>query len=640
MATPLLPMTQAEVKDRGWDGLDVVLVTGDAYVDHPSYGTAVIGRVLEAAGFRVGVIAQPDFRTTRDLSRFGRPRLFFGITAGNVDSMVANYTAHKRPRLSDDYSPGGKPGLRPDHAAIVYANRAREAFRDVPIVLGGIEASLRRFAHYDWWKNEVRRSILLDSRADILVYGMGEAQVVEIARRLAAGENLHGIRGTAVVTAAGRTTSQVPCHTSQGTAQGQKTEFSPNAVSAISAFRNGKGETGNLKRVTCDLGLVVEIPSYEEVRGDIDKFNEAFRIVVENQDPFTGKTLAQGHANRFVIQYPPALPPDTKDLDAVYELPYARRCHPSYDRAGGVPGFETVRFSIISHRGCPGECSFCGLSLHQGRIVSSRSESSVLKEAGTLARRRDFRGTITDVGGPTANLYGAVCGRWQGKGACGTRHCLTPSPCRNLKPGYEKGLSLYGKLRALPGVKHVFIESGFRHDLLVDPKARGYLERICRDHLSGRMKVAPEHSSDRVLDIMNKPSFSVYEQFSALYHSICRKLGKDQHLVSYFISAHPGCTLEDSLSLALRLGELGIHPEQIQDFMPLPMTLSGTIYHTEKDPFTGKHVYVPKTFRERKMHRALIQYKNPKNTPLVREALKLLKKEYLLPRLMPGRKTV
>ncbi len=606
MTIPFLPTTRAEMKDRGWDGLDVVLVTGDAYVDHPSYGAAVIGRVLEAAGFRVGVIAQPDFRTTRDLSRFGRPRLFFGVTAGNMDSMVANYTAHKRPRLSDDYSPGGRPGLRPDHAVIVYANKVREAFKDVPIVLGGIEASLRRFAHYDWWKNEVRRSILLDSRADILVYGMGEAQVVEIARRLAAGATLHGIRGTAVVTAAGRTTSQVSSRRSQ--------------------------ETGT------DLGPALEIPSYEEVKGDSDKFNEAFRTIVENQDPFTGRTLAQGHANRHVVQYPPALPPQTKDLDAVYELPYARGWHPSYGSQGGVPGFETVRFSIISHRGCPGECSFCGLSLHQGRIVSSRSEASILKEVGTLTRRRDFRGTITDVGGPTANLYGAVCGRWQGKGACGTRHCLTPTPCRNLKPGYEKGLSLYGKLRALPGVKHVFIESGFRHDLLVDPKARGYLERVCRDHLSGRMKVAPEHSSDRVLDIMNKPPFSVYEQFSALYRSICRKLGKDQHLVSYFISAHPGCTLEDSLSLALRLGELGIHPEQIQDFMPLPMTLSGTVYHTGKDPFTGKEIYVPRTFRERKMHRALIQHKNPKNTPLVREALKLLRKQHLFPKLMPGKK--
>jgi uncharacterized radical SAM protein YgiQ len=604
-------MTRDEVRKRGWDGLDVILVTGDAYVDHPSFGAAVIGRVLEAKGLRLGVIAQPDFRSAESMKILGKPRLFFGITAGNVDSMVANYTAHKRPRLSDDYSPGGRPGLRPDHAAIVYANRVREAFKDVPIVLGGIEASLRRFAHYDWWRDEVRRSILLDSRADILVYGMGEAQAVEIARRIAAGETLHGIRGTAVVAGCGLRVA--------GCGSEEPRETFPGNVD------HGEWE-------------VVEIPSYEEAKGDPDKFNEAFRVIVENQDPFTGRTLAQRHANRCVVQYPPALPPDTKSLDAVYELPYARGWHPSYDRGGGVPGFETVRFSIISHRGCPGECSFCGLSLHQGRIVSSRSESSIVKEAEALTRRRDFRGTITDVGGPTANLYGAVCGRWHGSGACSTRHCLTPSPCRNLKPGYEKALALYGRLSALPGVRHVFIESGFRHDLLVDPKARTYLERICKDHVSGRMKVAPEHCSDRVLDIMNKPVFSVYEQFSALYRSICETLGKDQYLVNYFISSHPGCTLEDSLFLALKLGELGIHPEQIQDFMPLPMTLSGTIYHTGKDPFTGKSIYVPRTFRERKMHRALIQHKNPKNTPLVREALKLLKKEHLFPKLMPGKK--
>lgn len=592
MATPFLPMTGDEVRKRGWDGLDVILVTGDAYVDHPAYGTAVIGRVLEAQGLSVGVIAQPDFRSAEAFRRLGKPRLFFGITAGNMDSMVANYTAHKRPRKTDDYSPGGSAGLRPDHAAVVYANRAREAFKDVPIVLGGIEASLRRFAHYDWWGDEVRRSILLDSRADILVYGMGETQVIEIARRIAAGESLHGIEGTAVVA-------------------GEFTGDDPDSV---------------------------EIPSYEEVRSDPDKFNEAFRTILENQDPVRGKTIVQKHANRYVIQYPPAAPLKARDLDAVYDLPYAKNWHPSYERAGGVPGFETVRFSLISHRGCPGECSFCGLSLHQGRIVQSRSESSILKEAAALTERKDFRGTIADVGGPTANLYGAVCAKWQQSGACVTRRCLVPAPCRNLDPGYRKSLSLYRKLLALPRVKHVFIESGFRHDLLVEEKARDYFETVCRDHVSGRMKVAPEHSSGHVLALMHKPAFAVYKQFLTLYRATCKKIGKDQYLVNYFISAHPGCTLEDALSLALKLQELGIHPEQIQDFMPLPMTLSGTIYHTEKDPFTGKKIYVAKSFRERKMHRALIQYKNPKNAPLVVEALRLLRKEHLLSRLLPGRK--
>lgn len=582
-------MTVKEARQRGWDSLDVILVTGDAYVDHPSYGAAVIGRVVEAAGWRVGIIAQPDWRNADSFKRLGRPRLFFGITGGNMDSMVANYTAHKRPRENDDYSPGGRAGLRPDHAVIVYANRVREAFKEVPIVLGGIEASLRRLAHYDWWSNGVRRSILLDSRADILVYGMGETQVLEIARRISSGETLDGIRGTAVIASAGKGT--------------------------------------------------VEIPSYEEVRADPDKFNDAFRLVSENRDPFTGKAIAQKHANRHVIQYPPALPIETEKLDAVYELPYAKAWHPSYDRDGGVPGFETVRFSIISHRGCPGECSFCGLSLHQGRIVQSRSAGSIIKEAAALAERKDFRGTITDVGGPTANLYGAACTKWQGEGACSKRCCLTPTPCENLDPGYRKSAPLYRRILDLPRVKHLFIESGFRHDLLLGGRARSYLEAVCRDHVSGRMKVAPEHSANHVLDLMNKPPFTVYERFSSLYRSVCEKIKKDQYLVSYFISAHPGTTLEDALGLALKLKEMGIHPEQVQDFMPLPMTRSGCSYYTERDPFTGKKVYVAKNFRERKMHRALLQHKDPGNTALVKEALKLLGKEHLLSRLLPGKKT-
>ncbi len=598
-------MTQNEMQERGLDSLDVIIVTGDAYVDHPSYGAAVIGRVLEAGGWSVGIIAQPGWQNTADFTRLGRPRLFFGITSGNMDSMVANYTTHKRPRKRDDYSPGGTAGLRPDHAAVVYANRVREAFKGVPIVLGGIEASLRRFAHYDWWSDEVRRSILLDSRADILVYGMGESQVVEIARRIAAGEALSGIRGTAVVTGG----------------------LVPSSLEAP-----GPGERSS--------GDIVEIPSYEDVRADPAMFNEAFRAILANRDPFRGKALAQGHAGRFVIQYPPALPLTAKEIDAVYGLPYARAWHPSYDRQGGIPGLETVRFSIISHRGCPGDCSFCGLSLHQGRIVQSRSEDSILKEARALSRSKDFRGTITDVGGPTANLYGADCAKWHGEGACSKRRCLTPSPCKRLEPGLQKGMSLYRRLLDIPGVKHVFIESGFRHDLLVDGRSRGYFEAICEKHISGRMKVAPEHSSGHVLAMMNKPPFAVYEKFSALYRSICKKLGKDQHIVNYFISAHPGATLEDALSLALTLKDIGIHPEQIQDFIPLPMTLSGTVYHTQQDPSTGKKVYVAKTFRERKMHRALLQHKDPKNAPLVREALSLLGKEYLLHRLLPGKKTV
>ncbi len=590
MPARFLPMTLDEIRKLGWDRLDVVLITGDAYVDHPSYGAAVIGRVLEAQGFTTGIIAQPEFRNAEAFKRLGKPRLFFGITAGNMDSMVANHTAHKRPRKTDDYSAGGRTGLRPDYATVVYANRVREAFKDVPIVLGGIEASLRRFAHYDWWKDEVRRSILVDSRADILVYGMGETQIIDIARRIASEQPLSGIPGTALVS------------------------------------KEPNGEQN-----------VIEIPSYEDARSDPDRFNEALVKVLKNQDPFRGAVIVQKHANRYVVQYPPAIPLEGQNLDRIYELPYARAWHPSYDKNGGVPGFETVRFSITSHRGCPGSCSFCGLSLHQGRIVRSRSESSIIKEATALTRRSDFHGTINDVGGPTANLYGASCRKWNGTGTCLKRHCLAPSPCGQLDPGYKKSLSLYRRLSELPGIKHVFIESGFRHDLLVDKDSLKYLETLCRKHISGRMKVAPEHSSEHVLKLMNKPDFPVYERFAGLYRSLSKKLGKDQFLVNYFISAHPGSTLDDALSLALKLKELHIHPEQIQDFMPLPMTLSGAMYHTEKDPLTGRRLYVAKTFRERKMHRALIQYKNPKNTPLVREALKLLKKEYLLPQLMPGR---
>lgn len=591
MSATFLPMTPDEVLRLGWTGLDIILITGDAYVDHPSYGAAVIGRVLEAHGFKVGIIAQPDFKNAEAFKRLGRPRLFFGVTAGNMDSMVANFTAHKKRRAADDYSPGGRPGLRPDHAVVVYANRAREAFKDVPIVIGGIEASLRRFAHYDWWKDEVKRSILLDSRADILVYGMGEIQIVDIARRIDAGRPLSGIRGTALIA------------------------------------HDPGGEQG-----------LVEIPSYEEVRSDPDKFNRALVAIMENQDPFRGAVVAQKHANRYVIQYPPPAPLRGNELDRIYEFPYAYAWHPSYDKTGDIPGFETVRFSITSHRGCPGSCSFCGLSLHQGRIVQSRTERSIIKEAAALSRRNDFRGTIHDIGGPTANLYGASCKKWEQSGACLKRQCLNPSPCKHLVPGFEKSLSLYRKLAALPAVKHVFIESGFRHDLLVDERSRAYLEAVCKQHVSGRMKVAPEHSLPHVLKLMNKPDFSVYEKFCSLYRSVSKKLGKEQFLVNYFISAHPGCDLEDTLALTLKLKELGIHPEQIQDFIPLPMTLSGAMYYTEKDPFTGEKLHVAKTFRERKMHRALIQYKNPKNTPLVREALKMLKKERLMPQLMPGKR--
>lgn len=604
-----LPVTEKELRSKGWDHPDIILITGDAYVDHPSYGTAIIGRVLEAAGFRVGVIAQPDWRTTRDFQRLGKPRLFFGITAGNLDSMVSNYTSTKRPRKKDDYSPGGAPGLRPDRATIVYANRVREAYGDVPIVIGGIEASLRRFAHYDWWDNQVRRSILVDSRADILVYGMGERQIVEIAERIRDHRELAEIRGTTI----------------------RQSIVDSRQSSAFSGFNNVERRTLNVEHdsrlSTIDylLSTAVEIPSYEEVKEDRDKFNEAFRTISFNQDPFSGKTIIQKHGTHYVIQFPPPFPEKTHELDTIYDLPYLRAWHPSYDTQGGVPGFETVRFSIVSHRGCCGDCSFCALSMHQGRIVRSRSKRSVLEEAKALTEKKDFHGTITDIGGPTANLYQARCAQWEGKGACSTRSCLVPDVCKGLQPGYKEGMDLLREVIRLPKVKHVFIESGLRHDLLVRNDAAEYLQYICAHHISGQMKVAPEHCVEHVLKIMNKPSFRIYEQFVKRFDETKKKTGKKLYLVNYFISAHPGATLTDSLELARYLKKRNIHPEQIQDFMPLPLTLSGTIYYTEKDPYTGRRVYVAKTFRERKMQRALIQYNNPKNRPLIREAMQLLK---------------
>jgi uncharacterized radical SAM protein YgiQ len=578
-----LPLSKEDLLSRGWDYVDVILVTGDAYVDHPSYGAAVIGRRLEAAGFRTGIIAQPDWRATDDFKQLGRPRLFFGVTSGNLDSMVANYTANKRPRTLDGYSPGGRAGLRPDRATTVYANRIREAFRDACIVLGGIEASLRRFAHYDWWENNVRRSILIDSRADLLVFGMGEQQVVEIAHRLQRGKDIVGIRGTAVVA------RQV--------------------------------NVGREK---------VEIPPYEEVSRDKDKFNRAFAMVSEQQDPIRGKAILQRHDTRFVIQFPPALPLPSKSLDEIYEMPFERTCHPRYTKAGGVPGFETVKFSITSHRGCCGACSFCSLGMHQGRIIQSRSPASVLREARLLSECSDFKGTITDVGGPTANLYMARCSRWAKEGACAQRQCLIPRKCGNLELGYRETMKLFRSILDLPRVKHVFIESGVRYDLLSGGGDEAtFLEQICTHHVSGQLKVAPEHTQDRVLGLMNKPRFAVYEEFAKKFKEANRCLKKRQYLVNYFISAHPGSSLRDALDLSLYLMRRGISPEQIQDFMPLPLTASGSMFYTGKDPFTRKDVYIPGGLRERKMHRALIQWRNPKNRDLIQEALKILKREEL-----------
>ena len=581
MSENFLPVSRKDLEKRGWKELDIILISGDGYVDHHSYGPAVIGRVLEKKGYKVGIIAQPDWRNTKDFLVLGRPRLFFGISAGNVDSMVANYTANKRNRRTDYYSPGGKAGLRPDRAVIVYANKAREAFGNIPIVLGGLEASLRRLAHYDYWDNNVRRSILVDSKGDILVYGMGETQVIEIARYLKDGRDIKfidNINGTVVV----------------------------------------RRDPGFLKKYEI-------LPSFEEVREDKTKFNEAFKTAYFQQNPYKAKVIVQKHADRFVIQFPPALPLRMKELDQIYELPYARRYHPSYERYGGIKSFETVKFSITSHRGCCGECSFCSLFFHQGRIVQSRSSHSIVEEVKLLSERKEFRGTITDVGGPTANLYRADCFLWKKEGFCETKKCLVPSKCGNLKEGYEEAINTYRKIRKLPGVKHVFIGSGFRYDLLIDNYADKYLEEVCEFHISGQMKVAPEHIAVNVLKHMNKPNANVYEKFVRKFTKINKKIRKRLYLVNYFISSHPGATLKDELKLALYFLQRRMHPEQIQDFIPLPMSLSGCMYYTGSNPFTGENLYIPKTFRERKQRRALLQSRNPQNKKLILETLKGLK---------------
>ncbi|MFH1768939.1 MAG: YgiQ family radical SAM protein [Candidatus Omnitrophota bacterium] len=594
MSREFLPISLKDVKKRGWSGLDVIIISGDAYVDHHSYGAAVIGRVLEASGFYVGIIAQPDWRSKRDFMKLGKPRLFFGITSGNTDSMIANYTANKRRRLFDQYSPGNRAGLRPDRAVIVYANRVREIFGDVPIVIGGIEASLRRLIHYDYWDNCLRRSILIDSRADILVYGMGEQQVVEIARRLDKGitaDCLDGIRGTAVV-------------------------------------------RKDLNR----LGDYLNIPSFEEIISSKDKYNQAFIKMYGQMNPLRAKTVIQQHGRRWVVVFPPALPLSSGELDKIYELPYAGYCHSVYDNQRGVKGFETVRFSLTSHRGCCGECSFCALYFHQGRIVQSRSIESLEREARALSKKEGFKGTITDIGGPTANMYAMECNLWIDKNFCRGKKCLIPKKCEGLKVGYKKSLEMYRRIRKIPGIKHLFIASGMRYDLLTEDYARQYLEEVCKYHVSGQLKVAPEHCSDSVLGVMNKPPFSVYEKFLKIFSDTVKRVKKNLFLVNYFITAHPASSLDEALKLSLYLSQKGICPEQIQDFIPAPMTLSSCIYWTGKDPFSQKDIYVPKTFRERKMQRALLQYNNPANERLIREALFKLKAQDRLPRLMKRRK--
>ena len=574
-----LPVSKQDMEDRGWWYYDYLVVTGDAYVDHPSFGAAVISRVLEAAGYRVAVLSQPDWHSPKAFEEMGRPRYAVMIGAGNLDSMVAHYTASKKRRGDDAYSPGRRAGRRPDHAVIVYANRAKEAFPDVPVIIGGMEASLRRFAHYDYWEDRVRRSVLEDSGADLLVYGMGETATLAIAAALARGrrpEEMRDIRGTGYLT------------------------DDPSQC----AFSH----------VIC--------PSFEEVSGDRRAYAEANRIQYDEHDPVRGKAVIQKTGDRWLVINPPQRPLPTEEFDRVSELPYARLPHPDYDALGGVPAIEEVRFSIIHNRGCFGACNFCSLAFHQGRMITCRSEESVLREAELLTKLPDFKGYIHDVGGPTANFRHTSCEKQKKYGLCKGRNCLTPEPCGSLNADHSDYLHLLRRLREVPGVKKVFVRSGIRFDYLMLDRTEFFSELV-RHHISGQLKVAPEHCIDKVLDYMGKPHNEVYERFQQKYARLNSKYEKEQYLVPYLISSHPGSTLSDAVRLAEYLNRTGRQPEQVQDFYPTPGTLSTCMYYTGIDPRTMKPVYVARSPKEKAMQRALLQWKRPEKRGLVVEALRL-----------------
>jgi uncharacterized radical SAM protein YgiQ len=570
-----LPMSLQEGEKQGIGQFDIILITGDAYVDHPSFGTALIGRVLWDAGFSVGVIAQPQVLSPEDFRALKTPRLFFGISSGNVDSMVNNYTPNLKRRGEDVYSPGGAL-KRPDRAIIVYANRVHELFPHTPVVIGGIEASLRRFAHYDYWQDRVRQSILADAPADLLVFGMGERQMVEIARRLAAGEPasvLRNIRGTSY-----------------------KRE--------VAEWRTAPHEG------------IVEIPGFTEVAQDKISYARAFALHHHEQDPVRGRPVAQPHPKTVVIQNPPALPLTTDELDHIYELPFARRTHPSYEQP--VPALEPVRFSVTSHRGCFGACSFCALTHHQGRIIQSRSSDSIVREVTRMTKMSGFKGIIQDVGGPTANMFGISCEEWETCGVCADKRC-SPA-CKNLKTSHEEQCRLLTRIREIPGVRHVFIGSGIRYDLALADHS-GYLEMISDYHISGHLKVAPEHIVPEVTKIMNKPGLKVFDRFCAQFETLQQGKKKRQYLLPYFMSGHPGCTIKDMVALAVYIRDNDLYTEQVQDFTPTPMSVSSCMYYTGLNPFTLTPVHVPRG-REKKIQRALMQYRDPRNYDLVTEGLR------------------
>lgn len=574
-----LPVTLKEVKDRGWDCVDFVYVSGDSYVDHPSFGAAIITRVLEDKGYRVAVIAQPDWKSDDDFKRFGKPRLGFFVSAGNIDSMVAHYTVAKRKRSDDAYTAGGKSGKRPDRAVTVYCNILKRIYPDSPVIIGGLEASLRRFAHYDYWLDRVMPSILFDSKADILTYGMGELQTIEIADRLS--QNL-----------------------------------------PIEAMYDIKGICYKIATKDYVPESVVDLPSFERVCESKRDYAIAARKELQEADSVRGRKMIQRHGKYLLVQNPPMPPLDTEQLDWVYSLPYMRYYHPSYEEEGGVPGISEVEFSITHNRGCFGACNFCSLAFHQGRAVTVRSESSVINEAKSFLDNPRFKGYISDVGGPTANFRIPSCEYQREHGLCKDRKCLAPYPCKNLNADHSDYINLLRKLRKIDGIKRVFIRSGIRYDYFLADKSDEFLNELVKYHVSGQLRVAPEHCSQAVLDKMGKPRIEAYKKFSDMFYKATKQAGRDQYIVPYLMSSHPGCTLKDAVELAVFLKKEKMHPEQVQDFYPTPGTISTAMFYTGLDPYTLEEVYIPKNPKEKAMQRALMQYFVPKNRELVLQALR------------------
>lgn len=574
-----LPVTREDMEERGWDQVDFAYVSGDAYVDHSSFGAAIIGRLLESRGYRVGMIPQPDWRKKESIQVFGRPRLGFLVTAGNMDSMVNHYTVSKKHRKQDSYSPGGKMGLRPDRAVIVYSNLIRQTYKDVPIILGGIEASLRRMAHYDYWENKVKHSVLIDSGADLISYGMGEHSILEIAEALDAGIPVGEITYVA----------------------------------------------GTVYRMK-DPGRAVDplyLPSFEEVKENKEAYAESFAVQYKNTDPFTARTLLEDYGTRgYVVQNPPAMPLATQEMDDVYALPYVGDYHPMYEKDGGVPALAEIKFSLTSNRGCFGGCNFCALTFHQGRILQVRSHESIVEEARKMTEFPDFKGYIHDVGGPTADFRQPSCKKQLTKGTCQNKQCLFPQPCKNLVADHWDYVQLLRKLRAIPKVKKVFVRSGVRFDYVLADADRTFLRELVKYHVSGQLRVAPEHVSDPVLRCMGKPAHSVYQQFLGEFEKANREAHMDQYAIPYFMSSHPGCTVKEAVKLAEYVRDLGYTPEQVQDFYPTPSTLSTCMFYTGMHPLTKEKVYVPRNPHEKAIQRALMQYKNPENRELVLEGLR------------------